>query len=59
VNQELMLLWRWDSSGTQGWEPPPLKADTRGLVKDSRMRRLNACVVNADRELVIALGCEL
>jgi hypothetical protein len=44
VSQELLSLWNEDNSGTR--QRPPLETGTRGLVKDSRLGCLCACVVN-------------
>jgi hypothetical protein len=42
LSQELLWLWYEDSLRTQERERPPLKAGIRGLVNDSRPRRLSA-----------------
>jgi hypothetical protein len=43
VGHVLLWLWDGDSSGTQEGDRLPLEAGTRGLVRDSRPRRLSAC----------------
>jgi hypothetical protein len=45
VHCESLWLWDGDSSGTQVMECPPLEADARGPVRDSRPRGLSVCVL--------------
>jgi hypothetical protein len=40
VSQELLWLWRRESSGTQEEESPPLEVGTRELVKEQQTGKL-------------------
>jgi hypothetical protein len=42
----VVAVARGQFGNPEGGERPPLEAGTRGLVKDSRPRRLSACIVN-------------
>jgi hypothetical protein len=42
----MLWVWRGDSSGTQEEECPPLEPGNKGLLKDRRLRRLSAYIVN-------------
>jgi hypothetical protein len=43
VSQELLWLWRGNSSETQEGGRAPLVAGTRRLVKEGRLGELDAC----------------
>jgi hypothetical protein len=46
THYDSLWLWDGDSSGTQEGERPTLQDGTRGLVWDSILRKLSACVMN-------------
>jgi hypothetical protein len=46
VGQESLWLWHRNSSGTQEGQYPPLEAGIRRLVRDSRLRGPDVCILN-------------
>jgi hypothetical protein len=58
MRQELLRLCDENSSGIQKGERLPWEAGTRGIVRDSRPRRLSACIMNYRQSVdcVIAIG---